>query len=346
MTRKVHSKKIAWPLPAFVIAGLTIFILSIQVASASGTKQEDEEPPLEEHYTTEECQECHLDVTNHWEPSAHANAYSDPVFQERWIGLGEPGECLTCHTTNYSPASGEFESGGISCQACHGDVAKDHPPSTVPILADTEYCGTCHTTTLSEWHLTGHASSEIGCTDCHDPHSQNALFEVADDMCLNCHEDEMGDYLEGVHIQSDIGCVDCHALVIPPEEPPDDGIVPTGHSFSITPATCVACHTDTLHAGFSLPGYEHGASAVVNGDSQTQEVIDGTTIEEELQEPQFSPEQRIQALETALASQNVTLLFQGGIVGLTLGGSTAWIIANNIRRSSMKKDEDDDEEES
>lgn len=155
----------------------------------------------------------------------------------------------------------------------------------------------------------------------------------------------MGDYLEGIHTQAEIGCVDCHALVIPPEVPPDDGIVPTGHAFSITPATCVACHTDALHSGFSLPGYEDGASAAVNGSSHEEAGLIQTAADEQPEEPAFSPEQRIQALETALASQNVTLLFQGGIVGLALGGSTAWIVANNTRRGRVVKEDDNDQED-
>lgn len=342
-----------------VVAGLGVglmgFLLTVQMASASGLKQEDEPAPEaqegesmelgEELYTAEECQECHLDVTKHWEPSPHANAYSDPAFQESWVGLGEPGECLSCHTTDYNPSTGEFDVEGISCQSCHGAVAKDHPSTPVPILADTEYCGSCHTTTLSEWHITGHSSQDIGCTDCHDPHSQSSLFENPDDLCINCHEESMGDYLEGIHNQEGIGCVDCHALVIPPDPIPEDGIVPTGHAFTITPATCVACHTDALHAGFSLPGYEHGAKNA-QVEQVNNEAGDEETIEEEpaevMEASVLSPEQQIQTLESALASQNVTLIFQGAVVGLVLGGTTAWIVANNVR---SREEEDDDDEE-
>ncbi len=96
-------------------------------------------------------------------------------------------------------------------------------------------------------------------------------------MCMNCHEDTMGDYLEDLHIEKGIGCVDCHALVIPPEEMPEDGIVPTGHAFTITTATCIACHTDTLHAGFSLPGYENGAKAAAN-ETPTDTTIEPTPV--------------------------------------------------------------------
>ncbi len=345
-----------------LFVGLLGFMLTVQIVTASTMKQDDEPVgdeqeamPIEgdhELYTPEDCQECHLDVTSHWVPSAHANAFADPVFQARWVGMGEPGECLTCHTTNYSPGSGEYDAEGISCQACHGEVAKDHPSAPVPILADTEYCGSCHTTTLSEWHRTGHSTEDIGCNDCHDPHSQQPLFADSDELCINCHGEAMGDYLEGIHEQKDIGCVDCHALVIPPDPMPDDGIVPTGHAFTITPATCVACHTDALHAGFSLPGYEHGAA---NRDVDLVEVsaeaaeADALEAETEIAEAtMLSPEQQVQALESALASQNITLLFQGAIIGLVLGGSTAWIVANNVRSRPQEDEEEeieDDQEE-
>jgi predicted CXXCH cytochrome family protein len=170
---------------------------------------------------------------------------------------------------------------------------------------------------------------DVGCTDCHDPHNQQPLFEAADDLCINCHKDDMGDYLEDLHVQKGIGCVDCHALVIPPDTPPEDGIVPTGHTFTISPATCVACHTDALHAGFAMPGYENGPKATAGGEPTA--VAEPPTLLA-VEDSSLSPDQQIQTLETALASQNVTTLMQGGIVGLVLGASTAWFMAHNVRR--------------
>jgi hypothetical protein len=301
-------------------------------------QSQDDDPPQPEHTTDRDCKDCHLDVAESWSHSPHAHAFDDPVFQERWTGMGDPGECLLCHTTNYQSTSGDYSAPGVDCEACHGKTGGDHPPAAVPILADTEYCGTCHTTTLGEWRLTGHAGAEVGCSDCHDPHSQDALFEVADEMCLNCHREDMGEYLEDLHVQKNIGCVDCHALVIPPEVTPVDGIVPTGHSFTITPGTCVACHTDALHAGFHLPGYEHGAKAA-NGGEESDETVQ--LISQQIAGPSF--EEQIQALEgqlettqAALASRTMTTVFQGGIIGLVLGGSTAWIVAINVRRRRME----------
>jgi hypothetical protein len=174
-------------------------------------------------------------------------------------------------------------------------------------------------------------------------------------MCLNCHEDTMGEYLEDIHFSKDIGCVDCHALVIPPETTPQDGIVPTGHGFTMTAATCVACHTDALHAGFSLPGYEHGATAAEETSPPGRDAEGVETIGFQPQiaagnggngaaENNVSAEQQVQVLEAALASRRVTTLFQGGLVGLTFGGITAWFVASNLRARRDHEDEVDEEE--
>jgi hypothetical protein len=104
----------------------------------------------------------------------------------------------------------------------------------------------------------------------------------------------------------------------------------------------VACHTDALHAGFSLPGYEHGAVAYTEANGITTTITtetphDGTVPEVET----LTPEQQIQTLEATLASRNITTLFQGAIVGVVLGGSTAWIVARNVRRSPADENEEE-----
>lgn len=329
-------------LPSIFIIGILIalaWITTETVNAAPLDKETDPDPSTGD----QACKECHLDIFEIWSHSPHAHAFDDPVFQERWSGLGKPSQCLLCHTTNYQASSNTYITPGVSCEACHGQVNPDHPPAIVPIRADTEYCGTCHTTTINEWRLTGHSSVDVGCMDCHDPHSQNRLFEDSDLLCINCHKEDMEDYLEDLHVQKDIGCVDCHALVIPPDPIPVDGIVPTGHSFIITPATCVACHTDTLHAGFSLPGYENGAAAANSQrtpypPAESQSTPATTSTPFSLLETGLTPEQRLQSLEAALASKRLTDLFQGGIIGLVLGSSTAWFIAQNVRRSLSIKE--------
>lgn len=321
-----------------VISGLVVLLLTmiITIGIAQAAPVEQEEQP-HETITDQDCKECHLNIAEEWAPSPHANAFADPVFQERWDGLGNPNECLACHTTNFQASTNTFSAEGVSCEECHGQVSVNHPPEAVPIRSDAEYCGECHTTTLSEWRLTGHSAADVGCTDCHNPHNQEALFEPKDALCINCHQEDMERYLEDLHVQKNIGCVDCHALVIPPDPIPDDGIVPTGHTFTITPATCVACHTDALHAGFSLPGFESGASRTI---TETQSITETISIHGqdynlagEVVETGLSTEQRIQALEASLANRQLTTLIQGGVIGLVLGGTTAWFVSQNVRRT-------------
>lgn len=334
------------PIPPFksIAAGLVVGLLAmlfstLLLGSARAAAPGQDVTPTPEAPPTmedQDCKECHLDVAKTWASSPHAHAFDDSNFQQSWSGQGFEGECLVCHTTDYQSSTNSYSTEGVSCEACHGKVEPNHPPAVVPIRADTEYCGTCHTTTLHEWRLTGHSSAEVGCIDCHDPHSQGRLFEVSDDLCINCHKESMGDYLEDLHIQKNIGCVDCHALVIPPEQVPEDGIVPTGHTFTITPATCVACHTDALHAGFSMPGYENGAASVVTSTvTGTVGITNSSMLAAEVDNRAntLSTEQRIQALETTLASRQMATLFQGGFIGLVLGATTAWFVARNTRRS-------------
>ena len=348
---KAHFIKLC-PWAAGTIVGIIAMLISLGSASAAPLAQDA--PP--QSLSDENCKSCHLNVSNLWKESPHAHAFDDPYFQERWNGLGKPGDCLSCHTTNYRASDGSYTHEGVSCEACQGKVESNHPPAIVPIRSDTEFCGTCHTTTIHEWRLSGHAQANVGCVDCHDPHSQRNLFEVKDDLCINCHQEDMEAYLEDIHITKNIGCVDCHALVIPPDPLPVDGIVPTGHQFTITPKTCVACHTDALHAGFSLPGFEDGAKAATGTVTETQ-VTTSTLLQNNqlARENGMATEQRLQALEAALASRQLARLFQGGIIGLVLGGSTAWFVARNVRRTfgesehesaAEEVEEQDDEQKS
>jgi predicted CXXCH cytochrome family protein len=332
-----------------LLSGLLVGLLSmglfVSAAGAAPTSRSTAQTDLdlihdEAVQESKVCADCHPNVDAAWLASPHAHAFDDKAFNERWTAMGKPGECLACHTTGYQSSSNTFTAEGVQCEACHGETVEGHPPAVVPVKADSDYCGACHTTTLSEWRLTGHGTAGVSCMDCHDPHSQKPLFEDADAMCLNCHEEDMGPYLEDLHIQKGIGCVDCHALVIPPDQLPDDGIVPTGHTFTITPATCVACHTDALHSGFSLPGYEQGAKAANSGEATSEGTEETLIALEGTPEPTLSSEQQVQALEAALASTRLSTLFQGGIIGIVFGGITVYYLGRN-RRQNIQETENE-----
>jgi predicted CXXCH cytochrome family protein len=346
----------AWLVGMLVgIVGMGLFVGTAWAAPGRQTQLQDatpaapmltSEPTIAGTPTTppKACADCHPDINDAWSPSSHAHAYDNETFNQRWKSLGEPGECLMCHTTGYQATTGVYTAQGVTCEACHGQAVEGHPPEVVPVRTDAEYCGTCHTITIGEWRLTGHAGAGVGCTDCHNPHNQKALFDDPDEMCVNCHKDDIGEHQNDVHIQKGIGCVECHELVIPPETPPQDGLAPTGHSFTITPATCVACHTDTLHIGKPIPGYEEGAKAVSASlpiSPTLPNVVAAYTGGTE--QGKLVPEQQIQALEATLASARLSTLFQGGIIGLMLGGTTSFFIARNQRRENEEEPQETEE---
>lgn len=116
-----------WPVLLGGLVGTAVLLFTVQLTLA----QDDEEPDAPT-IPTQECQECHLDVASHWEDSAHAHAFDDEVFQAQWLALGEPGECLACHTTNFQPATGEYDQEGVSCESCHGETTEEHPRQRYP----------------------------------------------------------------------------------------------------------------------------------------------------------------------------------------------------------------------
>ena len=162
-----------------------MFLFTGLVYAAPSAQGED---PPEEILTDKDCVKCHRDVAGDWSPSPHAHAYDDPVFQEQWIGLGYSGHLPGLpHHQFHLPQPASMKQKVFPANPATARSQPNHPDQVVPTIVDTYYCGSCHTTTLSEWRSTGHASGNVDCMDCHNPHSQKPLFDNPDDLCINCH---------------------------------------------------------------------------------------------------------------------------------------------------------------
>jgi len=207
-------------------SGLLVGLISLSLlagsAGASPRPQEATTPTVTPEPTAppKACFECHPDKHVSWLESPHAHSFEDPIFQEGWVKMEHSGECLLCHKATYDKASDTYESEGVSCEACHGQGDPDHPPARISVRSDEEYCGTCHPTTLGEARLSGHSTENgVRCVDCHDPHSQEVLFENPNDMCKNCHSaddlGEMEEALSHLHFRDNIPCASCHTLDVP-----------------------------------------------------------------------------------------------------------------------------------
>jgi hypothetical protein len=215
-----------------IFAGLLIGLASILLLAGAVKAESEPAPRLQSTATPEgeatptaepvpakACIECHPDKRDGWAASPHALAFESANFQEGWKSMDQPGECLLCHTTNYQTATGEYSHAGVACEACHGAANAEHPTVDYPVRSDKEYCGTCHPATLGEAQLSGHTgTAEVGCLDCHDPHSQAVLFENPDDMCKECHQEDLA-AMEAVqadlHLRENITCAGCHTLDVP-----------------------------------------------------------------------------------------------------------------------------------
>ena len=57
-------------------------------------------------------------------------------------------------------------------------------------------------------------------------------------------------------------------------------------------------------------------------------------------ETALTNEQRVQALEAALASTRLSTLFQGGIIGIVLGGITVYYLGRNRQQSEESENDD------
>jgi cytochrome c553 len=126
------------------------------------------------------CISCHLSECRYETNTAHASAFSDPLFQA--AGGQTNASCLACHTVGYgmtvngapvgfvnAATTPQFE--GVQCENCHGPAAnhagsEDDPTIRPQVEVAATVCGGCHNAnrafpnppTFNEWSSSGHAT--------------------------------------------------------------------------------------------------------------------------------------------------------------------------------------------
>lgn len=235
------------------IAGLTllcslIFPIGVQAA-----------PPRQGYEGPEKCAECHYAETQQWYDSGHAQALLDAENSMQLACAGEGGfmdcSCLECHTTAFDPVQGTYAHRGVTCEACHGTYLEDHPANGPMVLSsDSKLCQSCHVDTHAQWAASPHGGAEVGCTSCHQVHSQGLRLEEQD-LCDSCHRDQHQGPVHIAHVGKGADCVDCH---LSHEYEPDylegaetrvmdvvDRPNVASHTFSVSSTeACVSCHTE------------------------------------------------------------------------------------------------------
>lgn len=233
------------------LCGIITILILVLIPALPALAQEETPDPVAEPQT---CGECHLDYHVEWQTGAHATAYDVQSFQEAWVSEGRDPDCLSCHTTGFQPATGDYLMENIQCEACHGVTPADHPPATFEVSTGAEICGDCHTGTFDEWERSLHAFSPdmgaIGCATCHNPHGQTLRFETVNATCTNCHNEEAEDlppyassYVHVTHQDAmvdgeDMTCSACHMN----EMQRDDLHMIADHSMVVSTTPCNTCH--------------------------------------------------------------------------------------------------------
>ena len=265
------------------------------------------------------CDTCHAAEHDVWSISRHAQAFSSPVFQEDWTKDGSKNSCLECHTTGYDSLTGKYSFEGVTCESCHGPFQHGHPEKPMPVTPNASLCAACHKTTTNEWRASQHGQINLDCQSCHDPHTQKSKFESVTALCTNCHKDPGESFTHGTHANAGLQCSNCHMYTSPRTESPVQGLLPTGHTFTVGSEACIGCHQDTVHTRSTMLELSGQANAAA-----------GPSLEE-LQQQVQEQEAEITDLQASTSVRLYTGLAQGAIVGLIIGGVVAWIVSRRLK---------------
>lgn len=143
--------------------------------------------------------------------------------------------CKTCHEDLYknkfehTPHTKTAVGDGHGCESCHGpgsthvdgggDVSKIISFKTMSRQDTNTVCLGCHGGRREQRHFSAssHASSDVGCLDCHSPHNakdpEHLLVRTQPNLCYGCHTSVKADFAKPYHHRVDEGlihCSDCH----------------------------------------------------------------------------------------------------------------------------------------
>lgn len=168
------------------------------------------------------------------EPAATPAAYA-PRAEETCMRCHDKAPVTdilqTPHATKGDPHSPFAQHG---CESCHGaspqhlatppQGQKRAPPTVVfvgpnasPVEARNGVCLTCHQSGLRmHWQGSQHASNEIACSNCHNPHAAKdpVLVKTSQpQVCFTCHSEQRADSFKYSHHpirEAKVICSDCH----------------------------------------------------------------------------------------------------------------------------------------
>jgi DmsE family decaheme c-type cytochrome len=162
-------------------------------------------------------------------------------------------QCLTCHAsgpTHLNSANSFHRQNDVGCTSCH---SAHHSTTAEKLLvkAQPDLCYTCHLQQKSQFNMPfRHRVNEhlIQCTDCHDQHGTNGVWESPNGLtrqvrtsdsgnfvCFKCHKDKQGPFVFAHASVKVEGCATCHI--------PHGGANVHMLKYSNVNLLCLGCHT-------------------------------------------------------------------------------------------------------
>src|SRR5215469_3103686 len=218
---KPHSQRLG----STVLPILMLLLIGLFSAARAQQKMTSQPQKAAAQYVgTDTCKTCHDDIyKNNFESTSHFKT----TLQN---GHG----CESCH----GPGSEHVEGGG--------DVSKIISFKTLSTQEANARCLSCHGAKQQQRHFSEspHASSDVGCLDCHSPHyarePEHLLVKAQPELCYGCHKSAKADFAQAYHHRVDEGliqCADCH-------NPHGTTTLRQVRAIPSGDAICVKCHAD------------------------------------------------------------------------------------------------------
>ena len=185
-------------------------------------------PEVSNYVGAETCKTCHEEIYNSWEKTPHWKTTLDTKG-----GPSKQG-CEGCH----GPGADHVAGGG--------DKTKIFVFEGKSRQETSARCLSCHGEAHQQSHFaeSSHASSDVGCLDCHSPHHAKGkeflLVQEQPQLCYGCHTAAKADFAKPYHHRVNEGlvqCVDCH-------NPHGTATVRQLRSLPSGDAICYKCHVD------------------------------------------------------------------------------------------------------
>ncbi len=227
---KKFRPRLCWAGVLLMAAFVGLFVLLAAAADKSETNKAlpSKIPDASQYVGSETCKGCHEDLYNAWEKTPH--------WKTTLNKAGGPAQqgCEGCH----GPGADHVAGGGDKTKIY---IFKDHSRQET-----SARCLTCHGESHQQSHFaeSGHASSAVGCLDCHSPHhaaeKQYLLVQSQPQLCYSCHTSAKADFAKPFHHRVNEGlvqCNDCH-------NPHGTATVRQVRALPSGDAVCFKCHID------------------------------------------------------------------------------------------------------